>query len=382
MDIFLHSSATLNIANALANLGHEVNLISVRSKHTPSIKNERVHMFFVPLRYVPMVSSLMFAVVLFFFLPVFIITSKPDYVILGPSVSITGFLSGRLVSKFKKVKFIMDIRSFPVETVGLGGFATEFLYSLCVLTAKKWFDGLTTLTHLMKTEICQSFNIDPSIVGVWTSGVSDSLFSPENLSLEGSKLKSILGLSKKFIVFYHGIFTANRGLMETMESMKIILRKYPNIVLFLLGTGPLINTQKAFVQKENLQENVILHSPVSHEEVPKFIAMCDVGIIPLPNHPYWNSQNPIKLLEYLAMQKVVILTKIPAHQAVIGKAENALYISSTKPIEIADAIEYAYINRAKLESWGRIGREIIREKYTWQKVALDLENYLSFTNNK
>jgi glycosyltransferase involved in cell wall biosynthesis len=382
MDIFLHSSATLNIVNELADLGHDVNLLSARSKKVAWINNDRVHTFFVPLRFIPVVSSLMFSVILFFFLPFFIILSKPDYVILDPSVSLFGFLSGQLVSRFRKVKFIMDIRSIPVETKGLRGSATEFLYSLSVITARNVFDGVTTLTDLMKKEICQRFDIEPTSVGVWTSGVSEILFNPENLSFYGAKLREKLGFSKKFVVFYHGVFTANRGLMETIESIKSIRHKHPDIVFFLLGTGPIFSLQETLIQKENLQENVILHKPVPHTEVPKFIAMCDVGIIPLPHHPYWNSQNPIKLLEYLAMEKVVILTNIPAHTAVIDEAKCGIYITSIKANEIADAIEYAYVNRKKLKNWGKIGRKIVKKKYTWKSVANNLESYLSSIRNE
>jgi glycosyltransferase involved in cell wall biosynthesis len=104
--------------------------------------------------------------------------------------------------------------------------------------------------------------------------------------------------------------------------------------------------------------------------------MCDVGIIPLPDHPYWRFQSPLKLLEYLAMEKVVILTDIPAHRAVIGEAKCGVYISAVNPTKIAGAIEYAYLNKGNLEEWGKMGRKIVKEKYTWEKVAMDLENYL------
>src|SRR4030067_289454 len=133
---------------------------------------------------------------------------------------------------------------------------------------------------------------------------------------------------------------------------------------------------RALIQKEGLQENVIITNSVNQSEVPKFIGMCDVCIVPLPDHPYWRSQSPLKLLEYLAMEKVVILTDIPAHRAVIGEAKCGIYISSVKPIEIAKAIEYAYLNKENLQELGKIGRAIIKEKFTWAKVAGDLENYL------
>jgi glycosyltransferase involved in cell wall biosynthesis len=76
------------------------------------------------------------------------------------------------------------------------------------------------------------------------------------------------------------------------------------------------------------------------------------------------------------MEKVVIATDIPAHRSVIGEAKCGIYISSIKPMEIAEAIEYSYLNKKNLEKWGKIGREIVEKKYTWEKVAKDLEHYL------
>jgi glycosyltransferase involved in cell wall biosynthesis len=76
------------------------------------------------------------------------------------------------------------------------------------------------------------------------------------------------------------------------------------------------------------------------------------------------------------MEKVVVLTDIPAHRAVIDKAKCGIYVSSVKPMEIAKAIEYAYFNKENLGEWGKIGRKIVEEEYTWEKVARDLENYL------
>jgi len=85
---------------------------------------------------------------------------------------------------------------------------------------------------------------------------------------------------------------------------------------------------------------------------------------------------PLKLLEYLAMKKVVIVTDILAHRLVVGTEKCGIYVSSVKPTEIAKSIMYAYRNREKLEEWGAAGRTIIDEKYSWEKVAKDLESYL------
>jgi glycosyltransferase involved in cell wall biosynthesis len=130
-----------------------------------------------------------------------------------------------------------------------------------------------------------------------------------------------------------------------------------------------------------IQKNVVVANSVEQSEVPRFISICDVGIIPLPNHPYWRFQNPLKLLEYMAMKKPVILTDIPAHRAVVDKAKCGIFIPSVEPIQIAKAIEYVYSNRQNLEEWGKGGKDIVNNQYTWKKVAKNLEIYLLSIDN-
>jgi glycosyltransferase involved in cell wall biosynthesis len=109
--------------------------------------------------------------------------------------------------------------------------------------------------------------------------------------------------------------------------------------------------------------------------------MSDVCIIPLPNHPFWNCQCPLKLLEYLAMEKVVIATNIPAHRLII-EGKGVIYISSTEPAEIAKGIRVAYNNKEKLVKWGKYGRELVIKNFEWKKVAKDLERYLLLLDKK
>lgn len=376
LDVFLHNTYLPHTLKQLAELGHDVTLISVRSRGIVKTKNPQVRMSLVPLRFVPLFSPIIFSIVLFFYLPVYVIISKPDFVIMIPDISIISSIPSFLISKFSRTRFVLDVRSIPVETVGVRGFLQKFWFHFSLSAAKKFFDGIGILTSLMKKEICNSYAIDPDKMGVWTSGVSVDLFNPKNFISESVALRRKLGLTAKFVVFYHGVFTRTRGLAETANALKTLLPKYPNLIFFLLGSGPLATELGALIQKEGLQENVILANPVDHTEVPKFIGMCDIGIVPLPDHPYWRFQSPLKLLEYLAMEKVVILTDIPAHRVVIGEAKCGIFISSIDPMEIARAIEYAYVNKAYLEGWGKTGRELVKEKYIWEKVVRDLENYL------
>lgn len=218
-------------------------------------------------------------------------------------------------------------------------------------------------------------------VGVWSSGVSTETFNPKFL-IESKKIKSDFDLTGKFVVFYHGAISPTRGLIETIEAINILKAKHADIVLFLLGTGSALHTIKALIHERGLEERVIVHNPVPYEEVPSFISIAGVCIVPLPNNPYWVFQSPLKLLEYLAMGKPVIVTDIPAHRSVVGSEICGVYVRSPDPVEIANSIEYAYNNKRHLESWGMVGCQIIEEKHTWAKVAKDLEQYLLSMNSE
>ena len=146
---------------------------------------------------------------------------------------------------------------------------------------------------------------------VWGNGVDLKLFSSEKY--DGNDMRKRLGLNGKFVVFYHGVFRINGGIIETIKSIKILENKYPDIVLFLLGNGN-ESLMRQVIQENKVQDRVIIHAPVDYADVPKYIAIGNIGIVPLPNIPDWRYQSPLKLVEYLAMKKAVIATDIPANR--------------------------------------------------------------------
>lgn len=378
LDIHLHKTSQIEILRNLAKRGWDVYLVAMQSKQRYQLKNSGIQIISIPLRNKRPISSALYVLTLLFFLPLYIARMRPDFVMIEPNEQFFSFIPTLLLFPFRRFKVVLDIRSAPVarDTVGVRGCLKTFRFDVCVCVAKKLFDGITIITPLMKEEVCRRLDINPDRVGVWTSGVSNTLFNPKNYVSESMELKRKLGLTGKFIVFYHGAISATRGLTETIKAIKILKSAYPTIAFFLLGTGSIVPMLKDWIQSEKLQNKVIIHNPVDYGEVPKYIGMSDVCIVPLPNHPYWRFQCPLKLLEYLAMEKVVIVTDIPAHRLIVGEEKCGIYISSVKPTEIQKSIVYAYHNRENMKEWGRTGRRLIEEKYTWEKVARDLEHYL------
>lgn len=376
LDVFLHNASLIAIIKEFRKSGHTPYLLAVRSVKPISEENSSVNITAVPLRFMPVLTPILFAIVSIFFLPIYILKSGVDFVIFDPDIHILSAFPSFIVCKLRKIKLVLDIRSVPVETAGTRGFLRRFWFVASILIAKKMFDGFTIITQLMKQEICGSYNLDFDKMGVWTSGVDEALFDPAAHVLDGVELRKKLNLTNRFIVFYHGILTQTRGLLETIEALKLLLPKFPDVVFVILGSGYFKTDIESKIKDYKIDENVLVLDPVSIREVPKFISICNVGIVPLPDNSYWRFQSPLKLLEYLSMGKTVIISDIPAHRLVVKEEKCGIYLSSVSPIEIARAIEYAISNKSNLDSWGKVGRVIIEQQFTWQKVSKELESYL------
>lgn len=376
-DTALHKMADLEVATQLVARNYQVHLIVPTTKGKMKLDKPGASIISIQIRFLPLISPIVRCFLIMFIFPYYILKLKPDYVITEPDISILGLFPTLFLCKLLRIKVVLDIRSVPVETFGLQGFMINLWFSVSMSFARRFFDGITAITILMKEDLCGRFHISRNKIGVWTSGVSTRLFDPSKYASEASVFKNKLGLSSKFVVFYHGRFSPTRGLKQSIQAMKKIHKLHPNITLFLLGSGPITSELQQLIREEKLDCSVLIHDPVDQSQVPRFISACDVAIVPLPNTIFWRSQSPLKLLEYLAMEKPVIVTDIPAHRTVLGENECGRYFASIKPSDISDAIEFAYINEEKFEQWGKNGRKIVENGYTWERVAADLDHYLS-----
>jgi glycosyltransferase involved in cell wall biosynthesis len=373
VDLFLYGTTQLEILKNLARLGHSVDLLALYSRKKPTSPHKEINIESFPLRYVPGLTAFFFAIIVMTYLPFYVVRKRPKFIIVEPDFSILVFLWKPLLNLLD-AKIVLDIRSTPVEVVDFRRYVSALWFNVSIIAGKKAFDGMTILTSRMKQEVCDDFHIDPSHVGIWTSGVSEEIFAPEKYDRD--EIRTELSWADKFVLMYHGSLGAHRGVTETIGAIEIAKKQIPNLLFFILGSGPALESMKKLVEEKHLDKNVIFHVPVPYEEVPRFIAACDVGIVPLPNLAMWMNQSPLKLLEYLAMKKATLLTDITMNREVVGNNVCGIYFSTATPMEIARAIIYSFDNRAKLAEWGDIGRTIIEEKYTWVRVAKGLETYL------
>ncbi|WP_295103073.1 glycosyltransferase family 4 protein [uncultured Candidatus Kuenenia sp.] len=372
----LHITTWREMCKEIKNLGHYVEIAIAGKQNNEEIFTGKY--ISIPIIRIKFFRSLSFWINGFLKFIISYHKFNPDIVILNLYTIWFSLLLMFLPQK-KRPLIIVDNRtpfynSASDDTIKINDRIMRSFTRLCYWYCRKFLDGMTVITEHYKQQVCKDFKFDVSAIGVWGSGVDIERFSP----LKYTNKDAPFFLKDKFVLMQHGGITYNRGLLETVEALSMIERE--DVCLVLIGTA--IAGSKAkddilqLIKKFKLEKNVFVLPPVPHAEIPMYISYCDCAIMAYPNIEYWNNNNPIKLLEYLAMGKVVMCTDMWTFRKVAGNKNCAYYLKDNSPESIAQAINVCYQNRESLQEWGKEGIEVIKENYTWRKQAQRLLDFI------
>lgn len=373
-----HITTWREMSRELKSFGHDVRL-AVSGHYSRDVFDDSY--VSIPVIRIKYLFNISFWITGFFVFLVECTRFKPDVIILD---FYTTFFSIPLllIPKKKRPIMITDMRSPLYDPSHRGPCIVEFFnktYSNKVhLYGRYFLNGITVINDYYKQELCASFGIDDKVVGVWTSGADIVRFSPDKYRT-GERPDYLNG---KFVLLQHGEISHNRGIIECVKALRALNKK--DVCLILLGAPVknkwILDEVSSLSMDLGLGSNVYHLPPVPYGEIPKYISYCDCAIMAYPKIAYWDYNNPIKLLEYLAMAKVVIATDTTAFRDVMGDGRCACYINDNDPESIARAIKYCYDHRHSLPGWGMDGPTIIKERYTWEKQAVNLLSFIGTLN--
>ena len=134
-DLSFHRTAQLEVVARLEKNGHNVFLLGMRSRATFKFQKYSYNdlpkpprLLQVPIRYVSMIAPAIYALVMMLLVPITIFSFNPDFVIFEKGMLMISSIPSIILSKFRRAKFILDIRSVPVEVEGFYGAFHKFWY--------------------------------------------------------------------------------------------------------------------------------------------------------------------------------------------------------------------------------------------------------------
>ena len=178
------------------------------------------------------------------------------------------------------------------------------------------------------------------------------------------------------------IFTGTHGLANGLDAVieaasELQNRKQQEIKLVLVGNG----MKKAALQKRAQElklSNVIFHDAVDKTRLAGLMSEADIGLQILANIPaFYYGTSPNKFFDYIAAG-LPVLNNYPGWLAELIKQEDAGYtVSPESPIQFADALEKAALNREKLKQMGKNAQALAKREFDRAKLSQKFNDWVT-----
>lgn len=263
----------------------------------------------------------------------------------------------------------LDFRTVPVEVHNSKDKLDSLLYwKLPLYLLEPLVGGHSFITKPLQKVVEREFGRGWPDSVVWSSGVNCSKFGLETNN--GS-------VNSEFTLLYHGSIGINRGLPELVDAIGLLSDEQKfHISLILIGDGSGMDLIREKVRKLDLAGSVIIKGMLPYEDIPHEISLADCCICPLPDRMEWNVSSPLKVFEYMASGKPIILTPIPAHKAITVSDESIVWSKNDGALALKKAIEAAMINIEQLKVNAKRVADLVKENYDWASQAKKLTAYL------
>ena len=286
---------------------------------------------------------------------------SPDLILLNCNHNLGIAKSVLKVSKRIQAPVILDVRTLP-STESSGPAWESFGKNLDF--ACRSFAGVTYITDEMRRYCADCYRLPEHQSAIWTSGVNADAFGLAKSAPDDGPFR---------LIYHGGIISANRGLDRLIQAIDLVRELDVRLTLISSLREP---EAIDWIDKLNLHDHVTLIDTIPHQDVPAQIQRCHAGILPFPSCDIWNTSSPIKLFEYMACGKAVIVTDIPAHRNVLDGRPFAFFAPDASPKALAGAIRQAHAHRDQFGPLGQAAREQVLAEHTWARQAERLTLFL------
>ena len=211
-----------------------------------------------------------------------------------------------------------------------------------------------TLKEILVTEI----GIDPQKIVLLPNGVDIEFLNPQ--------LHQAKKVFSGFTIGFVGSLYSWAGLGLLLEVMAELKTAGYELSLVIVGDGEMEEAWSEQAVSLGLSEQVKFIGRVPWQEVPQYIAGCDVGYsgqIQLQIGKMYLS--PMKLYEYMSMGKPVVASAFEDAQRLVTEGETGFLFEPGNKQALKTALIKAYKAQTSLSSMGQQARKQIVAEHSW-----------------
>ena len=232
-------------------------------------------------------------------------------------------------------------------------------------------DLVITINQKLK-ELAVDLGSDPNETILIDAGIDLNDFDPQ---LDDSNIRNTYNIGENdTVLFFMGWIYEFVGMKELAIELGKNKEKYPNMKILIVGDGDAYDKMVKIKEDYDLGDQLILTGKQPYEMIPEFLASADFCLLPAYiDEEIMQDIVPIKLYEYLAMEKVVIATELPGISKEFGYGNGIEYVQKAEEVlETAQTI----LDEGRYEEISKKGREYVKSN-DWEAITDKFENAMN-----
>ncbi len=255
---------------------------------------------------------------------------------------------------------------------------------------------LVTKSEKLQYDYAKLITVDSSLRARWITdfvgnykdkilvnhnGVDVNLFRPLK---KNQKVLSKLNFNNDDIVI--GVASSFRWYNDISEMFEIInqsLKKNTNLK-YLLVVGDKSRSEQILklANNYNIYKSVKVLNQIPFKEMPQILSVCDIFLSHFNFYKKWPHNNSIKHLEYLAMGKPVVATKVGETNFAIEDNKNGFLCREGKIDEYVSSIHTLSKDQSLRKKFGSAGRSKAINELSWEANIDRIFDFISILDAK
>jgi glycosyltransferase involved in cell wall biosynthesis len=222
---------------------------------------------------------------------------------------------------------------------------------------------LIVLSRAFQGELTRRYKVSEERVRVVPGGIDGSRF---NMTLSRTEARLKLGWpSDRPIILTVRRQVRRMGLETLVDAAKQIIRKHPDVLVLLGGSGPIAGELKQRIEDLNLQANVRLLGRIAEDDLPAAYRAADMTVVPTQSLEGFG----LITLESLASGTPVFVTPVGGLPEVVQPFAPQCVLSNASANEMADTLGEALSGTLNLPSDAAC-RAYAVDNFSFAQIAL------------
>jgi glycosyltransferase involved in cell wall biosynthesis len=192
------------------------------------------------------------------------------------------------------------------------------------------------------------------------NGADPERFNPART--DGSRIRSRYGLGGQLIVGWAGVMRQWHGLDLLLNAMASV----PDLRLLIVGDGPSRSVIERHAAATGLAERTVITGRVPPEEMPDHLAAMDIAVVASDGT---GVASPMKLLEYMAMERAVVAPRIDNIRDLVTDEHSGLLFTPGSADDLGQALHRLSQDERLRLALGREARRTVQERRNWRSNA-------------